>query len=84
MFIVESTQSGGHRCAPAEISKGSAMVGAIDHGQASNIIAQHFRGRFADKLVGMSHDQLALARFQNNPSHPRNLALERGRSRRED
>jgi hypothetical protein len=41
MFIVEAAQSGGHHCALAEISKGSAMVGAIDHGQASNIIAQH-------------------------------------------
>jgi hypothetical protein len=65
MFIVESAQSGGHHSAPAEISKGSAMVGAIDHGQASNIMAQHFRGRFGDKLVGMSRDQLARARFQN-------------------
>jgi hypothetical protein len=73
MFIVESAQSGGHHCALAEISKGSAMVGAIDHGQASNIKAQPCRGRFGDKLVGMSHDQSARARFQNNPLAPRGI-----------
>ena len=43
MFIVESAQSGGHPCARVEISKGSAMAGAINHGQASNISAAFYR-----------------------------------------
>jgi hypothetical protein len=39
VFIVEAAEACGHHAAAAEVAYGFAMVGAIDYGQASDVMA---------------------------------------------
>ncbi len=51
---MEAAETGSHDSATAQVADDFARIGAIDHGQASDILAEHFRGRFRDQFVGVS------------------------------
>jgi hypothetical protein len=71
VLIVKAAEAGGHHAAPAEVPNNVAVVGAIDYREAPNVIAKHFRGRFRNQLVRMSHNQTCVACFLNGYSSGR-------------
>jgi len=83
VLIVESAQPGGHYSASAEIANGFAMVTAIDHGQASYVIAQHFSRSFGDEFVGMRERSVCSCPLPERPLHPRDRCRERAANRPE-
>ena len=66
MFIVEAAQAGSHHAATAKIAESLARITAIDHRQASDMMAQHLSRSFGNQFVGMSDDQLRATRFLNS------------------
>ena len=65
MLVLKSLQPGGHHTAAAQVTDNFAMVGAIDDREASDVIAEHFRGGFGHKLVRVSDHQPSAAGFLN-------------------
>jgi hypothetical protein len=65
VLVLKPAEAGGHHTAAAQIADNFAMVGAIDYRQASDVIAEHFRGGFRHKLVRVNDHQSSAAGFLN-------------------
>src|SRR5437899_3838645 len=66
MLIPEAAQTGGQNSSASQIAYNLALIGAIDHGQAANVEAQHFGGSLGDQLVGIRDDQMGAACLLDN------------------
>src|ERR1700683_1978813 len=65
MLIVKPAKTSGHHAAAVQVTHNLAMVAAIDYRQASDVIAEHFCGRFGHKFVGVSDHQPSAPSFPN-------------------